>query len=110
MIVRAQRGGGPEGTCRGVAVLASLLLIASGLATGCRYPRVVDSPFAADGEYPQLFWMFTLIEVPAETLALAPLGSLRTAAPDGASGISSAPRVECVSAASVDELLFLSIR
>ncbi len=93
MTARAQRGGGLGGTHGGVAVLAALLLIASGLAAGCRtYPRVVESPFAADDEYPQLFWMFTLIEVPAETLALAPLGSL------------SAPRVESVSAASVDEL------
>lgn len=93
MTARARRGCGLGGTHGGVALLAALLLIASGLAAGCRaYPRVVESPFAADDEYPQLFWMFTLIEVPAETLALAPLGSL------------SAPRVESVSAASVDEL------
>jgi|GEM_PF-7062231 len=108
MIVRTRRGGGLGGTHGGVAVLASLLLIASGLATGCRHPRVAGT-FWADAEYPQLFLQFTLIEVPADA-DLPPLGSLRTAAPDGASGISSAPRVECVSAASVDELLFLSIR
>ena len=93
MSARAQRGIGLPATHGGIAVLAALLLIASGLAAGCRtHPRVVESPFAADDEYPQIFWMFTLFEVPAETLALAPLGSL------------SAPRVECVSAASVDEL------
>ena len=103
MTARARRGGGLPGTRGGIAVLAALLLIASGLATGCRHPRVAGT-FWADAEYPQLFLQFTLFEVPAETLALAPLGSLRTAAPDGASGISSAPRVECVSAASVDEL------
>lgn len=103
MSARARRGGGLGATHGGVAVLASLLLIASGLATGCRYPRVVDSPFAADDEYPRLFWMFTLFEVPADA-DLPPLGPLPRAAPDGASGISSAPRVECMSAASVEEL------
>lgn len=102
MTARARRGGGLPGTRGGIAVLASLLLIASGLATGCRYPRVAGT-FWADAEYPQLFLQFTLIEVPADA-DLPPLGSLRTAAPDGAAGVSAAPRVECVSAASVDEL------
>ena len=92
MTARARRGFSLRGTHGGIAVLATLLLIASGLAAGCRtHPRVVESPFAADDEYPQLFWMFTLFEVPADA-DLPPLGSL------------SAPRVESVSAASVDEL------
>ena len=92
MTARARRGCGLGGTHGGVALLAALLLIASGLAAGCRaYPRVVESPFAADAEYPQLFWMFTLDEVPADA-DLPPLGSL------------AAPNVECVGMASVDEL------
>jgi hypothetical protein len=69
-----------------------LALIASGLAAGCRAcPRVVESPFAADAECLQLFWMFTLDEVPADA-DLTPPGPL------------DAPRVECIRAASVDEL------
>jgi hypothetical protein len=61
MTVRARRGCGLGGTHGGVALLAAILLIASGLAAGCRAnPRVVESPFAADAEYPQLFWMFAL--------------------------------------------------
>lgn len=92
MTVRARRGCGLGGTHGGVALLAALLLIASGLAAGCRaYPRVVESPFAADDEYPQLFWMFTLYDVPADA-DLPPLGSL------------AAPNVECMGVASVDEL------